>query len=376
MGIGLIVIGLASVIIGEAIFGAKKIVRATLAVIGGSILYRIIVTMALRVEFLDTGDMKLITAIIVIIALVLPKINDSRKEKQRKKKRMQSLMANESYNRHNDNHKERNEVIPLLQLKQIFKVFNEGTPDEKIALHEISLELEPGDFVTVIGSNGAGKSTLMNIISGKIFTDLGSVTIDGKDVTYVKEHNRAKLVGRVFQDPMAGTAPTMTIEENLAIAYSRTKTRGLRIGVSKKRRDFFKQKLETLHLGLENRLEAKVGLLSGGERQALSLLMATFTDPKILLLDEHTAALDPSRAELITNLTRDIVQNNNLTTLMVTHNMQQALDLGNRLIMMDKGQIIFEANKEEKQQLTVEKLLAEFQRIRGEKMNSDRAMLI
>lgn len=264
----------------------------------------------------------------------------------------------------------------MLQLKQINKVFNEGTPDEKIALHEISLELEPGDFVTVIGSNGAGKSTLMNIISGKIFTDIGSVTIDGKNVTYVKEHNRAKLVGRVFQDPMAGTAPTMTIEENLAIAYSRTKNRGLSIGVSKKRRDFFIQKLETLHLGLENRLEAKVGLLSGGERQALSLLMATFTDPKILLLDEHTAALDPSRAELITNLTRDIVQNNNLTTLMVTHNMQQALDLGNRLIMMDKGQIIFEANKEEKQQLTVEKLLAEFQRIRGEQMNSDRAMLI
>ena len=157
----------------------------------------------------------------------------------------------------------------MLQLKQINKVFNEGTPDEKIALHEISLELEPGDFVTVIGSNGAGKSTLMNIISGKIFTDIGSVTIDGKNVTYVKEHNRAKLVGRVFQDPMAGSAPTMTIEENLAIAYSRTKNRGLRIGVSKKRREFFIQKLETLHLGLENRLEAKVGLLSGGERQAL-----------------------------------------------------------------------------------------------------------
>ncbi len=264
----------------------------------------------------------------------------------------------------------------MLQLKQINKVFNEGTPDEKIALHEISLDLEPGDFVTVIGSNGAGKSTLMNIISGKMITDLGSVIIDGKNVTNVKEHNRAKLVGRVFQDPMAGSAPTMTIEENLAIAFSRTKSRGLRVGVTKKRREFFKEKLQTLNLGLEDRLEAKVGLLSGGERQALSLLMATFTDPKILLLDEHTAALDPSRAELITNLTRDIVLKNNLTTLMVTHNMQQALDLGNRLIMMDKGQIIFQANKEEKKQLTVEKLLAEFQRIRGEQMSSDRAMLI
>lgn len=265
---------------------------------------------------------------------------------------------------------------PLLQLKQINKVFNEGTPDEKIALQEITLELEPGDFVTIIGSNGAGKSTLMNIISGKIFTDIGSIVIDGKDVTNVKEHNRAQLVGRVFQDPMAGTAPTMTIEENLAIAYARTKSRRLRVGVSKKRRDYFKEKLQTLNLGLEDRLEAKVGLLSGGERQALSLLMATFTDPKILLLDEHTAALDPSRAELITNLTREIVQKNQLTTLMVTHNMQQALDLGNRLIMMDKGQIIFQANREEKKQLTIEKLLAEFQRIRGEQMSSDRAMLI
>ncbi|WP_428912506.1 ABC transporter ATP-binding protein [Niallia sp. Krafla_26] len=264
----------------------------------------------------------------------------------------------------------------MLQLKQINKVFNEGTPDEKIALQEITLELEPGDFVTIIGSNGAGKSTLMNIISGKIFTDIGSIVIDGKDVTNVKEHNRAQLVGRVFQDPMAGTAPTMTIEENLAIAYARTKSRRLRVGVSKKRRDYFKEKLQTLNLGLEDRLEAKVGLLSGGERQALSLLMATFTDPKILLLDEHTAALDPSRAELITNLTREIVQKNQLTTLMVTHNMQQALDLGNRLIMMDKGQIIFQANREEKKQLTIEKLLAEFQRIRGEQMSSDRAMLI
>lgn len=264
----------------------------------------------------------------------------------------------------------------LLQLNQIHKVFNEGTPDEKIALQHMNLHLKPGDFMTVIGSNGAGKSTLMNLISGKMLPDVGQVVIDGKDVTNVKEFKRSKLIGRVFQDPMAGTAPAMTIEENLAIAYSRTATRGLKRGVTKARRDFFKEKLETLHLGLENRLQAKVGLLSGGERQALSLLMATFTEPKILLLDEHTAALDPSRAELITNLTKEIVETYKLTTLMVTHNMQQALDLGNRLIMMDKGQIIFESTEEQKQQLTVEKLLEEFQRIRGEKMSSDRAVLI
>ncbi|MEH7391522.1 ABC transporter ATP-binding protein [Bacillus sp. JJ1474] len=264
----------------------------------------------------------------------------------------------------------------MLQLNQIHKVFNEGTPDEKIALQHMNLHLKPGDFMTVIGSNGAGKSTLMNLISGKLIPDVGQVIIDGKDVTAVKEFKRSKLIGRVFQDPMAGTAPAMTIEENLAIAYSRTDTRSLKRGVTKARREFFKEKLETLHLGLENRLQAKVGLLSGGERQALSLLMATFTEPKILLLDEHTAALDPSRAELITNLTKEIVEKYKLTTLMVTHNMQQALDLGNRLIMMDKGQIIFETTEEQKQKLTVDKLLEEFQRIRGEKMSSDRAVLI
>ncbi|MBM4764184.1 ABC transporter ATP-binding protein [Bacillus sp. B15-48] len=264
----------------------------------------------------------------------------------------------------------------MLQLKQIYKVFNEGTPDEKVAIDHIDLSLASGDFVTVIGSNGAGKSTVMSVISGKLTPDIGEVVIDDKNVTELAEHKRSSFIGRVFQDPMAGTAPTMTIEENLAIAYSRMKKRSLTLGVNRKRREFFKEKLETLHLGLENRLEAKVGMLSGGERQALSLLMATFTEPKILLLDEHTAALDPSRAELVTKLTKEIVSQYGLTTLMVTHNMQQALELGNRLIMMDRGQIIFEADPEKKQSLTVDKLLNEFQRIRGEKMNSDRAVLI
>ncbi|WP_096154434.1 MULTISPECIES: ABC transporter ATP-binding protein [Bacillus] len=263
----------------------------------------------------------------------------------------------------------------MLHLTQINKVFNEGTLDEKIALDHVNLTLNKGDFVTIIGSNGAGKSTLMNMISGALTPDTGSVVIADKNVTFTAEHKRAKLIGRVFQDPMAGTAPTMTIEENLAMAYSRNKTRSLRFGVSKQRREFFKEVLESLHLGLENRLTAKVGLLSGGERQALSLLMATFTEPAILLLDEHTAALDPARAELITNLTKEIVDKYQLTTLMVTHNMQQALDLGNRLIMMDKGQIILQVDEEEKKTLTIERLLAEFQRIRGTQLASDRALL-
>lgn len=263
----------------------------------------------------------------------------------------------------------------LLHLSQIQKVFNEGTIDEKIAIEEINLQMNAGEFVTVIGSNGAGKSTLMNVISGVLIPDHGMVEIDGKNVTFLPEFKRSQYIGRVFQDPMAGTAPTMTIEENLAMAYARNKKRTLKRGVSKKKREYFREILATLHLGLENRLTAKVGLLSGGERQALSLLMATFTEPKILLLDEHTAALDPSRAELITNLTKEIVEKYQLTTLMVTHNMQQALNLGNRLIMMDKGQIILDIDEEEKEKLTVETLLKEFQRIRGEQLASDRAIL-
>lgn len=263
----------------------------------------------------------------------------------------------------------------MLQLNQIYKIFNEGTPDEKVALNNINLSLKHGDFVTVIGSNGAGKSTLMNIISGVLVPDIGEIQIDGKNVTNTSEYTRSKMIGRVFQDPMAGTAPSMTIEENLAMAYSRNKTRTLRRGVTKKRRDYFREVLASLHLGLEDRLNAKVGLLSGGERQALSLLMATYTEPSILLLDEHTAALDPSRAELITALTREIVDQYKLTTLMVTHNMQQAIDLGNRLIMMDNGQIILEVDEEKKKQLSIESLLQEFKRIRGEQLNNDRAIL-
>ncbi|WP_407271537.1 ABC transporter ATP-binding protein [Radiobacillus sp. PE A8.2] len=263
----------------------------------------------------------------------------------------------------------------MLNLKDISLTFNEDTPDEKHALQNINLTLEKGDFITVIGSNGAGKSTMMNVVSGTLTPDVGNVVINNKEVTNLPEYKRSKYIGRVFQDPMAGTAPSMTIEENLAMAFARDKNRKLRNGVTKKRKQLFREYLETLNLGLEDRLTARVGLLSGGERQALSLLMATFTEPSILLLDEHTAALDPSRAELITNLTAEIVEKFDLTTLMVTHNMQQALDLGNRLIMMDKGQIILEVDGEAKQKLTVEKLLHEFKQIRGKQLENDRAIL-
>lgn len=265
--------------------------------------------------------------------------------------------------------------VRLLLLKQIEKVFYEGTPDEKRALQGIDLKLNEGDFVTVIGSNGAGKSTLLNVIAGVIFPDFGKVIIDDQDATFIPEHRRAQWIGRVFQDPMAGTAPHMTIEENLALALGRTKKRSLLPGVSSKRKKEFREILSSIDIGLENRLTTKVGLLSGGERQALSLLMATFTKPKILLLDEHTAALDPSRAELVTRLTKELVERHQLTTLMVTHQMDQAIELGNRLMMMDAGQIIFEANEEDKKDLTVEQLIAKFQEIRGKKMANDRSLL-
>lgn len=263
----------------------------------------------------------------------------------------------------------------MLKLQNVSKLFNPGTPDEKIALSNIQLHLNPGDFVTVIGSNGAGKSTMMNIISGALLPDQGEIFIEDKAVHAIPEFKRSQWIGRVFQDPMAGTAPRMTIQENLAMAYARNKSRGLRIGVNSKKRAFFKEQLSRLGIGLENRLQAKVGLLSGGERQALSLLMSTFTNPQILLLDEHTAALDPSRAALLTRLTKEIVEQSQLTTLMVTHNMEQAIELGNRLIMMDKGNIILDIPPEDKAGLTVQRLLEEFERIRGTKLADDRVVL-
>lgn len=261
----------------------------------------------------------------------------------------------------------------MLQLKNVHKVFNEGQPDERVALAGIDLELKSGDFVTVIGSNGAGKSTLMNVIAGVLAPDAGEIWMDGKEVTRLPEFKRSARIGRVFQDPMAGTAASLTIEENLSIAFTRNKTRTLARGVTKKRRAFFRERLAELNLGLENRLATKVGSLSGGERQALSLLMATLTHPSLLLLDEHTAALDPARATLIAEMTERIVRASRLTTLMVTHNMQQAIALGNRLVMMDAGRIVAAFDEEEKKALTIEKLLAVFHQMRS--AASDRLLL-
>ena len=263
----------------------------------------------------------------------------------------------------------------MLELKGICKTFNPNTINAKVALNHLNLTLNDGDFVTVIGGNGAGKSTMLNAIAGVFQVDEGTITIDGQDVTKLPEHKRAAFLGRVFQDPMMGTAPTMQIEENLALAARRGQTRGLKWGITAAERADYKELLRKLDLGLEDRMSAKVGLLSGGQRQALTLLMATLTNPRVLLLDEHTAALDPKTAAKVLALTEQIVAERKLTTLMVTHNMNDAIRMGNRLIMMSDGHVIYDVAGEEKKNLTVPDLLKKFEEVSGGALANDRMLL-
>ena len=263
----------------------------------------------------------------------------------------------------------------MLQVKGIFKTFNAGTINEKVALKGVDLHLKPGDFVTVIGGNGAGKSTLLNSVAGVFPVDEGQILIDGVDVTHLPEYKRAKFIGRVFQDPMMGTAATMQIEENLALAARRGKFRGLIPGITKAEREMYKEELKILGLGLEDRMTAKVGLLSGGQRQALTLLMATLQKPKLLLLDEHTAALDPKTAAKVLEISDKIIRDQKLTALMITHNMQDAIDLGNRLIMMHEGRIVVDVAGEEKKKLTRADLMGLFEQNAGQQLNSDKLLL-
>ncbi len=263
----------------------------------------------------------------------------------------------------------------MLKIKNLHKKFDIGTINEKHILKGVSLDIKQSDFITVIGGNGAGKSTLLNSIAGLFPITDGTIEIDGKDVTKSPEHKRAAFIGRVFQDPRMGTASDMTIEENLAMAYRRGKTRSLKWGISSEERELFKEQLKSLDLGLETRLRDKTKYLSGGQRQALTLLMATFHNPKILLLDEHTAALDPKTASKVLDLTIKIVDKNKLTALMVTHNMKDALRIGNRLIMMHKGNCILNIGKEEKATLDVQDLLQMFEKASGEEIANDRMLL-
>lgn len=267
------------------------------------------------------------------------------------------------------------EVRKLLKMIHIEKSFNIGTINEKKVLNDLSLTINDGDFITVIGGNGAGKSTMLNTIAGVYKVEGGRILLDGQDITYKSETDRARYIGRVFQDPMMGTAPTMMIEENLAMAYRRTKKRGLSWGITSKEREIYRNALAQLNLGLEDRMTTKVGLLSGGQRQAVTLLMATLQKPKLLLLDEHTAALDPATSSKVLELSDKIIKEHNLTALMVTHNMQNAIDYGNRLIMMDNGKIILDISGEEKKRLTIEDLLKKFESVSGGKFTTDSVLL-
>ena len=263
----------------------------------------------------------------------------------------------------------------MLDLIEISKTFNPGTINEKVALHKLSLHMDPGDFVTVIGGNGAGKSTMLNAIAGVWPVDEGRIVLDGHDVTALPEHKRAWLIGRVFQDPMMGTAPSMQLEENLALARRRGQKRGLNWQITKEEREEYRERLRALGLGLEDRLTAKVGLLSGGQRQAVTLLMASLRQPKLLLLDEHTAALDPATAAKVLDLSDRIVEENRLTTLMITHNMKDAIRHGNRLIMMNDGEIILDVRGEEKQHLTKHELVEMFNSLSETPLETDAVLL-
>ena len=260
----------------------------------------------------------------------------------------------------------------VLELKNISKTFNPGTVNEKLALQKIDLNLKDGDFATIVGSNGAGKSTMFNAIAGEFISDTGTITLDGQDITFMPDYRRSKYIGRMFQDPLRGTAPHMTIEENLSLAAA---SGGWLSHVTRAEKAAFREKLAQLDMGLENRMKQPVGLLSGGQRQALTLVMATFKPPKLLLLDEHTAALDPATAEKVLEITRQTVSENRITTLMVTHNMHQALELGNRTLMMDRGHIILDVAGAERAGMTVEDLLAKFKSSAGKALDNDRILL-
>ena len=356
LGTGMVVIGLASLIIGETLFGRGGMWVKAVAAVAGSVIYRFIIALALRAN-VPSECLKLISAVIVALAIAAPAL----------KARQISAAAAPA---------PRREVPAMLDLKNISKTFNPGTVNEKVALENVNLHLDDGDFATIVGSNGAGKSTLFNAIAGEFIADTGTITLDGRDITFLPDFKRSKAIGRMFQDPLRGTAPHMTIEENLALAFLRASGHTSAFSrINKKDRELFAEKLSALGLGLEDRMKQPVGLLSGGQRQALTLLMATLVTPKLLLLDEHTAALDPGTADKVLELTKKIVAENHLTCLMITHNMHDALTLGNRTLMMDHGHIVLDISGEERAHTTVDGLLDRFAENVGHALDNDRILL-
>ena len=384
MGTGGIVFGLAAVIIGEVVFHRQSLLGKLISVVLGSVLYRIIQSVVLQLNW-PPEDFKLLSAIIIAVALAIPALKGMLepwlvRHGLKKPAQPPQPVADEPL-RESEAQQAQQAQQPASQrdtsllVAKISKTFNAGTINQKNALVDVELTLEPGDFITVIGGNGAGKSTLLNIVAGVFPVDGGGIAIGSSTVTGEPEYKRARLIGRVFQDPMMGTAPNMTIEENLSIAMRRGQRRGLRQAIHREEREEFRALLKTLDLGLENRLKSRAGLLSGGQRQALTLLMATITRPKLLLLDEHTAALDPRTARTVLALTERIVRENGLTAMMVTHNMKDALQFGNRTIMMHEGKILIDIGAKAKKRVKVEDLLAMFEKASGEAVVSDRMLL-
>jgi len=390
LGMGSIVFGLAAVIIGEGIFRFRSLFGRLAAVLCGSIVYRIIQTIVLQIPGVDTQDFKLISAVIIAAALAMPAVLPQLRRWLEAQGIVQPAARASAQAGAEEGQKREEGALPAepaatqappigqdtsLSVANISKTFNAGTVNQKDALVDVELTLDPGDFVTVIGGNGAGKSTLLNLVAGVYPVDGGGIAIGSSQVTSEPEHRRARLIGRVFQDPMMGTAAGMTIEENLSIAMRRGQRRGLGPAIRKEERTLFREMLKTLDLGLEDRLRTRAGLLSGGQRQALTLLMATITRPKLLLLDEHTAALDPKTARNVLRITDRIIRTYGLTVLMVTHNMKDALQYGNRTIMLHEGKILIDIDSKAKKRLKVEDLLLMFERASGDVMASDRMLL-
>lgn len=385
MGLGGIVFGLAAVIIGDVLFRQRNLLGMLIGAVLGSVVYRLIQTVVLLLNW-PPEDFKLLSAVMIAFALSLPVISEKlspvlirwglKKEPAPPEPEPDMAMGSDADNE--DMHvaaKEERRSDTSLTVDHITKTFNRGTINQKDALQDVLLTLRPGDFATVIGGNGAGKSTLLNIVAGVFPVDGGGIAIGSNTVTNEPEHKRARLIGRVFQDPMLGTAADMTIEENLSIAMRRGKRRGLRKAIGRGERIRYRELLRTLDLNLEDRLRTRAGLLSGGQRQALTLLMATSTNPRLLLLDEHTAALDPKTARNVLALTERIIRDNKLTAMMVTHNMKDAIHCGNRLIMMHEGKIMLDIDGEQKKNMRVEDVLKLFEKESGDAIVSDRMLL-
>ena len=364
-GSGMVMIGLASVIIGEVLGGKRSVTAGLICSVIGSVIYRLALQGALQLNIIDSNALKLITAIIVALFMAIPAIRSSAADKRDRLNARKAAEATET----------EDEGTEMLKVRALCKTFNAGTPMEHKALDDVNVTLAPGDFACIVGSNGAGKSTLFNAVAGSIIPDAGLIRIGGKNVTFAPDYKRARTMSRVFQDPMKGTAPDLTVAENVALAYGRSNASGLQFAMRKERRDFIHERLASLGFGLEDRMDVKVGMLSGGQRQAVTLLMATIGKPDLLLLDEHTAALDPEATKRILDLTTKITGENGTTTMMITHNLASALAMGDRTIVMDEGRIVSDLDEETREGMDVDDLLRLYKQTAGHDLDDDKVLL-